>query len=407
MIQTIDQVTAGLMQFMLEQGLNSNTVQTYPKRFFYPLQAYFKSKNCMFYSKSLIEDYLQEKTKLFLEGKICKKYFLQWKRMLRLITEFSEKSTCDLSYHFKPRFLLSADYNNIFSIISSKEKNTNSLYIFKSLLYFFDSQKLKLEQINDEEILKYIASKNNILRYEHKHYLILFTRFLKEQKISEITIDFSLWKIHEPRKRLIKPFSEDEILQLLKYIRENAASGKRNEVMILTAISTGLRGIDLVQMKLKDIDWKYKVLNLTQSKTRKLVSIPLNSILLNSLSKYILETRPESEYQEIFLSLRPPYKPITSKHFRIIFEEVCNRTGLQKISLRSLHCLRRTFAVALSESHVPLPFISQLLGHTNINSDRPYLTYDTDMTMFCASDFSEIPLHGFYRDLLRGKICHI
>ena len=106
--------------------------------------------------------------------------------------------------------------------------------------------------------MNYITSKNTILRYEDRRYLKLFTEYLKEQKISDFSIDFSLWKIHEPRSRLIRPFSECEITQLLRYIREEASSGKRNEVMILTAISTGLRGIDLVKLRLTDIDWKQK-----------------------------------------------------------------------------------------------------------------------------------------------------
>jgi len=406
MIQTINDVTAGLTQFMLNQGLNSNTVQSYKKRFFNPLQNYFDSQDCQNYSKKILDDYLVEKKQLFSDGQICKGYFLQWKRMLRLINEYTEQASCDLSPQYKKRVFLSEDYNRIFLAISSNEKNTSKISHLKSILKFFDSQKLKIEHINDEEILNYIASRNSILRYEDSYYLKIFAGFLKEQKISNITIDFSLWKIHEPRSRLIKPYSECEIRQLLKNIKKNAVEGKRNEVMVLTAISTGLRGIDIVKMKLTDINWKDKVLNLIQSKTKKLVSIPLNSVVLNSLSKYILELRPESRHPEVFLSLRPPYKPVSRSQFYMIFEELCQSAGLQKIPQRSVHSIRRSFAVTLSENHVPITTISQLLGHANINSDRPYLTYDTKMTMFCAADFSEIPLHGIYKELVGGKSCH-
>lgn len=67
--------------------------------------------------------------------------------------------------------------------------------------------------------------------------------------------------------------------------------------------------------------------------------------------------------------------------------------------MRAFHSLRRSFATELSLSEVPLPIISQMLGHKNINDDKPYLSYNRTQVAFCAMDFSDVPIkNGIYKN---------
>ena len=54
----------------------------------------------------------------------------------------------------------------------------------------------------------------------------------------------------------------------------------------------------------------------------------------------------------------------------------------------------------MSAAEISLPTISQMLGHTNIDSDRPYLSYNRAQILFCAIGFEEIPItKGIYSDI--------
>jgi len=48
----------------------------------------------------------------------------------------------------------------------------------------------------------------------------------------------------------------------------------------------------------------------------------------------------------------------------------------------------------MSLAGVPLPTISQMLGHKNIEQDKPYLSYDKEQISHCSIDFSEVPIFG-------------
>ena len=77
--------------------------------------------------------------------------------------------------------------------------------------------------------------------------------------------------------------------------------------------------------------------------------------------------------------------------------------NIEVIKKRSFHSIRRSFASELSASEVPLTTISQLLGHTNTDSDKPYLSYNRNQLLFCAIDFAEIPIISGYYARKRGE----
>lgn len=99
--------------------------------------------------------------------------------------------------------------------------------------------------------------------------------------------------------------------------------------------------------------------------------------------------RPDCKASEVFISCIAPFNKL--KNPPSIFERACTLAGIEKIKHRSFHSLRRTFASSLSEEHVPLSTISQLLGHKNSDYDRPYLSYDTEKMMFCTLDLNNLP----------------
>ncbi|WP_423229897.1 tyrosine-type recombinase/integrase [Clostridium aceticum] len=78
-----------------------------------------------------------------------------------------------------------------------------------------------------------------------------------------------------PRKKdIIEVYSDKEHEQLINYLNKSDIS-KRDKAICLLSIETGLRAIDISNLKLDDVDWKNEVIHLVQEKTNHAIDIPL------------------------------------------------------------------------------------------------------------------------------------
>ena len=204
---------------------------------------------------------------------------------------------------------------------------------------------------------------------------------------------------------MIPPYSHDEIKRIVDAIDITTALGKRDYAIMLLAFDTGLRGIDIIKLTTSDIDWKTGTLSIKQSKTKHTVIQSLKGIVLNAVADYILDVRPDNGEKEVFLSSRPPHRALQGcDALDDIIDKYCRLADVEKKPRRSFHSVRRAFATELSLKGIAIGEISELLGHRQIRSDKPYLSYDRKHVAFVAGDFSEIPLiGGVYASLLNGE----
>ena len=156
--------------------------------------------------------------------------------------------------------------------------------------------------------------------------------------------------------------------------------------------------IDIRHLSLEDIDWRKETLSIVQSKTNKRVSLPLSGVTLNALADYILHSRPECNLKEVFLTIQKPVRPIQGNLNEII-KKYSDKAGLTWIPGRGFHSLRRTFATEMASAGVEIQTISQMLGHSSIDEDKPYITYDKRNTTSCAFNFDLVPIrNGLYKN---------
>lgn len=133
-------------------------------------------------------------------------------------------------------------------------------------------------------------------------------------------------------------------------------------------------------------------ISICQSKTSVPLTAHISGRVMNAIADYILNARPKCDLEEVFLSVGGASRPLnTGAVLTNQLDRYCKKAGVRKIRSRSFHSLRRSFAVKMSESDVPIEMISEMLGHTSIDSDKPYLTYNRDQVAFCSIGFQEIP----------------
>ena len=261
----------------------------------------------------------------------------------------------------------------------------------RSFFCFIESRNIGLENINDQvfiDFMNYRSQINKSCPHINLKVTHVISSFLNKLGYIQTNIDFSLYKPRRSRTVMIKPFTEDEMKKLF-IASKTGKNPKRNHAIFMIAATTGLRGVDILKIKIDDIHWDKKELFIIQGKNLDQLEIPLNTQVMNTIADYILNERPVCKYKEIFLEKTVPPKPLTRPDS--VFRAIARNASIEHVKQRGFHSIRRTFASTLSAKQIPLTNISQLLGHKNINHDRPYLSYDAEKMNFCALDFSEIP----------------
>ena len=114
------------------------------------------------------------------------------------------------------------------------------------------------------------------------------------------------------------------------------------------------------------------------------------------LAAYIVDYRPDSDYEELFLSTAFRKKPLTCTNGCVDSTlSMCGYT--EKIEAHGTHLLRRTGASNLLRQGASADMISTLLGQQHAESVEPYLSADEKGMLMCCGDFSvpgfaEVPL---------------
>ena len=180
-------------------------------------------------------------------------------------------------------------------------------------------------------------------------------------------------------------FRDDEIIQLLNETDLTTPIGKRDYSMMCLAAQTGLRACDIVNLKRKDIDWRAMEIRIVQQKTGKPLSLPLEIESGNAIADYLLHGRPKSDLPYIFLCHTGVLRPLNNRSASAVVTRYMKRVKIDSsIPRRGFHSFRRAFGTRLLQNETSLDLLRQLLGHSRINSVKPYLYVDEHGLKLCA-----------------------
>ena len=198
---------------------------------------------------------------------------------------------------------------------------------------------------------------------------------------------------HTPDQRnTVNTFTMEEVSKILSVIDRTTTFGKRNYAMILLAIYTGMRGIDIVNLKLMDIHWKQQTISFIQSKTKNPTQLPLHPKVGNAISDYILHARPKTKSPHIFIRSKAPYSKVSDAgKINTAFREYRELAFPEKFHNYGLHTMRKSLATLLLEKETPYALISEILGHHKLESTMVYLSADEQHLKSCCLPMADFP----------------
>ncbi len=253
--------------------------------------------------------------------------------------------------------------------VTAYKNDLNSFQIFCNNQY--DSQ--NIVEVNYAQIRNWIVSlvNSNISNRTINRKVSSLKSFYKFlQKTKEIESNpLAKHKALKVPKQVQVPFSEKEILSVLNLLDgEVDFESLRNKLMVEMFYSTGMRRSELINIKIKDIDFANETVKVL-GKRNKERFIPLLKSIQKSLIKYI-EVRDEINTNESYLFItkigKITYDTLVYRVINNYFSSVSSKVK------KSPHIIRHSFATHLLNEGADLNSVKELLGHSSLASTQVY-----------------------------------
>jgi integrase/recombinase XerD len=141
----------------------------------------------------------------------------------------------------------------------------------------------------------------------------------------------------------------------------------KHRIVLTLAYSAGLRGQEVVNLKISDIDFERMTIHIRQSKYKKDRILPLSDVMAKGLRKYI-----SVEHPHIWLfNGKEPDGRYSVDGLSWLMRETLKKTSITKDV--NLHSLRHAYATHLLEQGLNIITLKDLLGHANITTTMIYL----------------------------------
>lgn len=223
-----------------------------------------------------------------------------------------------------------------------------------------------------------------------RHWIV----FLVEQKISNRSINRKISSLNSYFKFLIKtetikanplskhkalkttkkiqiPFSRNEMEEVIGILKmETDFEGLRNRLIVELFYATGIRRIELIQIKIKDLDLANKTLKVIGKRNKERFVPLIDSVVMTA--KHYLQIRNQLKTIEdtdfVFLT-KKGLKIYETLVYRIINEYFSLASSKVK---KSPHILRHSFATHLLNQGADLNAVKELLGHSSLAATQVY-----------------------------------
>lgn len=234
-------------------------------------------------------------------------------------------------------------------------------------------------RIRAEDLSEFVCSRSH---YRRKTVALIvsnvrqYLRFLFYKRQLDQDLSDSLPGVCFPERATIPSAWDKELLtRLLGRIDRCSPRGKRDYAIVLLACRLGLRSSDIRALTLNHIDWVAETITFTQVKTGMPLRLPLTNEVGNALIAYLRSVRPDTQYREVFLSLKPPCKPFSKNtHLHHIVKYWRELAGIhfKNPQRQGLHSLRHSLATHLLDDGAPFHLIAEILGHASTSSTMIY-----------------------------------
>jgi len=129
----------------------------------------------------------------------------------------------------------------------------------------------------------------------------VFFKFLSEESFLEYNVAEGL-RLIKAQNQMVFTFTEAQVKAIIAQPNQTTFTGFRDYVMMLVLLETGIRVMELSNMKISDIDFTEGKICITEGKGYKPRFVPIHNTCSNELKKYIRE-RGQQPFEDLWITI--------------------------------------------------------------------------------------------------------
>jgi site-specific recombinase XerD len=227
----------------------------------------------------------------------------------------------------------------------------------------------RIQRIDVVEFINYLAAQK-ASGETRKRKLASIRGFLKFCKDSQIIFG-------NPADTIEGPIQEERDPAILlkteyKALLQVAGESVRDFAIVMVFLQSGLRVSELVNLKLRDVDFESRQITVRQGKGRKDRVVPLVGQAMEALKAYLAVREVSAEYDNVFLARNKTSMDPRTVRYRI--QKYYKEAGIRKKA--SVHTLRHTFATHQIHNGLKINQLKDVLGHKKMETTYKYIHLD-------------------------------
>lgn len=286
--------------------------------------------------------------------------------------------------------------------ISDKSIYTRTRVLIGFLSYLQDSNIISLNDISESSVLFFFHDGEKQKR--GKDFCFLLKRALEfiktyhqEEYVKDKVSNVIGWLPRIKSGEKPYPYLEKEEFEKIREVLldEGNKLTHRDRLVGWILFFWGLRGTDIISLTIGNIDWRYEVVSLIQSKTGEYLSLPMNVHIGNELFDYLTMERSTAELEGPILRQQKSIDRslgnaagILSKIFKI--------AGIRQNGGGGLRLMRHNLVTTLLGRNAACEVVSSIVGHRSPESLKHYADSDIDHLRACALSIEDYPMPSNY-----------
>lgn len=198
-------------------------------------------------------------------------------------------------------------------------------------------------------------------------------------------------------------YSEEEIAQTLASVDRNTNNGKMDYCMLLFASRLGMRAGDIVSIKLSNLHLDEGRVTWVAQKNSEPMDLYISSDMVDALRDYIVNVRPDSSEDYLFLNLRAPHGPYVPKAVYYRTQKYLNKASIDVTGKKQgPHAFRSSMGSSLVNNGESYNTVRDINGHRDKEAIKHYVKLDITNLRKCAEPVPS-PC-GFFERFLNGEV---
>ena len=166
-----------------------------------------------------------------------------------------------------------------------------------------------------------------------------------------------------------------QIFELLRSVKGTNPVALRARAILLLFTNYGLRSGEVSRLMLSDFDWRKETFLVNHSKRVGPRRYPLQRTVGDAIVQYLKAGRPQCTCRHLFVTLNPPYRPLSTSALWQLTSRRFQATGIH-CRRRGPHTLRHACASRLLREGASFKEIADVLGHRSLESVGIYAKVD-------------------------------